>query len=62
MSKHDYWESLVFWIKQNWGLLATWLGTVTLAHVQAVVGILSGLAVLVYTVMKTIKLKREMKQ
>lgn len=60
--QHDsFGEMFSMWLKHSWGLLFAWLGTVTLAQIQAVVGIASGLAVLVYTVLNTIKVRRELR-
>lgn len=63
MNEHRDWsEAVAFWLKQSWVLLATWLGTITLTQLQAVVGIASGLAVLVYTILNTIKVRRELRR
>jgi len=41
------------------GVIAAWLGSITLGDVQTVVGIVSGLAVLTYTVVNTYVLWRD---
>lgn len=49
-------------VMKSLALIGAWFGTVTLAQVQTFVAIISGLAVLVYTVINTYYLIRRNRQ